>query len=116
MFSMFYITYKITDNLALAQTMSFTWLVISHFVRIAAIRFAEGVSIFSNKYVNLAIAIPILLQLVIIYTPLSKFFHTVPLALFEWGVIAISFIVAVGLAKIITYLIDKNIPASESDY
>ena len=116
MFSMFYVTYKITDNLALAQTMSFTWLVMSHFVRIAAIRFDERVSIFSNKYVNWAIAIPVLFQLVIIYTPLSKFFHVVPLTLFEWGIIMISFIVAVGLAKVITYLIDKNLPASELDY
>jgi len=115
-FLMFYITYKITGNLVLAQTMSFTWLVMSHFVRIVAIRFDEGVSIFSNKFVNWAIAIPIVLQLVIIYTPLSKFFHVVPLTLFEWGVIIISFIIAVGLAKIITYLISKNIPASESDY
>ena len=116
MFLMFYIVYKITDNLALAQTMSFTWLVMSHFVRIAAIRFDERVSIFSNKFVNWAIAIPIVLQLVIIYTPLSKFFHAVPLTLFEWGVIVISFIVAVGFAKIITYLIDKNLPARELNY
>lgn len=116
MFLMFYITYKITGNLVLAQTMSFTWLVMSHFVRIAAIRFDEGVNIFSNKYVNWAIVIPVLFQLVIIYTPLSKFFHVVPLTLFEWLVIIISFIIAVGLAKVITYVVDKNLPASELDY
>ncbi len=116
MFLMFYITYKITGNLALAQTMSFTWLVMSHFVRIAAIRFDEGVSIFSNKYVNWAIAIPVLFQLIIIYTPLSNFFHVVPLTLFEWLIITISFIVAIALAKVITYVIDKNLPASELDY
>ncbi len=116
MFSMFYVTYKITNNLILAQTMSFTWLVMSHFVRIAAIRFDEKASLLSNKYVNWAIMIPVLLQLIIIYTPLSKFFHVIPLTLLEWSVIIISIAIAVGLAKIITYLIDKNLPASELDY
>ncbi len=116
MFLMFFITYRITYDLALAQTMSFTWLVMSHFVRIAAIRFDEGVSIFSNKYVNWAITIPVLFQLIIIYSPLSKFFHAVPLSLSEWGVIAVSFIIALGLAKIITFLIDSSLPETESDY
>ncbi len=116
MFLMFYTTYKLTDNLALAQTLSFTWLVMSHFVRIAAIRFDEGISIFSNRYVNWSIAIPVLFQLVIIYTPISKFFHAVPLSLFEWIVIIVSFIAAVALAKLITYLIDRSLPKSELDY
>jgi len=116
MFLMFYITFKLTSNLALAQTMSFTWLVMSHFVRIAAIRFDEGVNIFTNKYVNWSILIPILFQLIIIYTPIGNFFHTVPLTSFQWGIIMISFILAVGLAKIITYIIDKNLPLSELDY
>ncbi len=116
MFLMFYITYKVTGNLALAQTMSFTWLVMSHFVRIAAIRFDEGVGIFSNKYVNWAILIPILFQIVIIYTPLAEFFHVVPLNLLEWVIIIASFILAVILAKIITFLLSYFLPPSESDY
>ena len=116
MFLMFYITYKITDDLILAQTMSFTWLVMSHFVRIAAIRFDEKVNVFSNKYVNWAMAIPVLFQLVIIYSPLSNFFQVTPLTLFEWSIIIILIIIAVGLAKIITYFIDKHLPASELDY
>lgn len=116
MFLMFFIVYKVTSDLALAQTMSFTWLVMSHFVRISAIRFDEGRSLFYNKYVNWAVAVPLLFQLLIIYTPLSSFFHTVPLTLFEWGIITLSFIVALGLAKLITYLIDKSLPVTELEY
>ncbi len=116
MFSMFYVVLKLTDNLELAQTMSFTWLVMSHFVRIAAIRFDEGRSLFYNRYVNWSILIPVLFQLVIIYTPLSRFFHVVPLTLFEWAVIGTSFVIAVALAKLITYMIDKHLPARELDY
>lgn len=116
MFSMFYIVYKVTDDLVLAQTMSFTWLVMSHFVRIAAIRFDEGRSLFYNKYVNWSIAIPIVFQLVILYTPLADFFQVVPLSLVHWGIIVATVILAVGLAKIITYFIDRSLPASERDY
>ncbi len=115
-FSIFYIVYKMTGNLILAQTMAFTWLVLSHFVRIAVIRFDEKVSLFSNKYVNWAIAIPIVLQVIILYTPISKLFHVVPLNWFEWSIIISSIAVAIGLAKIITYLIDSHLPQSELDY
>ena len=96
--------------------MSFTWLVMSHFVRIAAIRFDEGRSLFYNKYVNWSIAIPIVFQLVILYTPLADFFQVVPLSLVHWGIIVATVILAVGLAKIITYFIDRSLPASERDY
>ena len=106
----------ISGDLILAQTMSFTWLVMSHFVRIAVIRFDEKVSLFSNKYVNWAILVPIVLQIIIIYTPISKFFHVVPLTWAEWALIIVSILVAVGLAKVITYLIDSNLPQSELDY
>lgn len=112
----FIITVKLTQNIILAQTMSFTWLVMSHFVRLAAIRFDEGVNFFVNKYVNWSIFIPLLMQIIIIYTPLSAFFHVVPLSLREWSVLMLSFAVAVGLAKFITTMIDRNLPASETDY
>ncbi|NOZ80767.1 MAG: cation-transporting P-type ATPase [DPANN group archaeon] len=116
MFLLFYITYILTDDLRLAQTLSFTWLVMSHFVRIAAIRFDEKVAVFSNRYVNWAIFIPVVFQVIIIYTPLDSFFHVVPLNAFYWLLIISSILLAVGLAKIITYIIDKNLPESEFDY
>jgi Ca2+-transporting ATPase len=116
MLALFLITYKLTSNLALAQTMTFTWLVFSHFVRVAAIRFDEKVNIFVNKYVNWSILIPVIIQLIIIYTPISKLFHTVPLTLSEWLIIIPIIIIAIGLAKVITNIIDKNLPLSERDY
>ncbi len=116
MFIIFLATYQITSDLILAQTMTFTWLVLSHFIRVAAIRFDEGVGMFVNKYLNWSILIPLLLQLVILYTPLAGLFHAVPLTAFEWAVIAASFVAAIGLAKVITYVIDRNLPRSERDY
>ncbi len=116
MFLTFYITYRLSGNLALAQTMSFTWLVFSHFVRVAAIRFDEGVSLFVNKYVNWSVLVPVIFQLIIIYTGLSVLFHVVPLSVVEWVILVTTLLIAVGLAKVITYVIDKNIPATEKDY
>jgi len=116
MFLLFLVAYNITGDLPLAQTISFTWLVLSHFVRIATIRFDEGVQLFVNKYVNWSIVVPVILQLIIIYTPVGRFFHVVALSVFDWTVILISFSIAVGLAKIITHMVDSALPASESDY
>jgi len=116
MLLVFLITLKLTDNLVLAQTMTFTWLVLSHFVRVAAIRFDESVNLFVNKYLNWSILIPVLVQLLIIYTPLSRFFHVVHLSINEWLILIASILLAVGLAKVITYIIDKNLPLSERDY
>lgn len=96
---LFLMSYKLSGNLALAQTMAFTWLVLSHFVRVAAIRFDEGVSIFINKALNWSIAIPLFLQIAIIYSPLGNFFHTIPLTIAQWMILIASFMVAIGLAK-----------------
>lgn len=116
MLLVFVLTIKLTHNLILAQTMSFTWLVLSHFIRIGVIRFDEKVNFFINKYVNWAIIVPVILQLLIIYTPIASFFHVVSLSIYEWLFLIISIGTALGLAKIITYIIDKNLPYSERDY
>lgn len=116
MLLLFLLTYKFTNDLILAQTMTFTWLMFSHFVRVVAIRFDEGVKIFTNKYMLIAILIPIFFQFVILYTPLSQFFHTVPLNLIQWLIIIGSMIVSIALARIITSLIDDHLPLNEKDY
>ncbi len=116
MLLLFLITYHLTNNLVLAQTMTFTWLVLSHFVRVAAIRFDERVRLFTNKYLNWAIFIPLLLQLVILYTPISRFFQTTPLSIREWIILLLLVMLAVALAKVITYIVDKTLPLSERDY
>lgn len=115
-FGLFLLVYKLSNDLLLAQTMSFTWLVLSHFVRIAAIRFDEKVPLFVNKYLNWAIIIPVVVQVGIVYSPIADFFHAVPLTLREWALIVFAVLVAVGLAKVITSLIAKFVPETDSDY
>jgi P-type Ca2+ transporter type 2C len=74
---------------AKAQTIAFTALVVFEIVRIRMIRSDYKLGIFSNKWLVAAIIGSLLLQLVVIYTPLAKVFGTVPLELLDWGVIVL---------------------------
>lgn len=114
--ALFMFTYYYTKNLILAQTASFTWLVLSHFVRIAAIRYDERVNFFANKYLNWSLAIPIMLQIIILYTFAASYFHAVPLHWMLWGLLSVAFIIGLGSAVMITAIIDKSIAREDSDY
>lgn len=88
----------------LAQTMTFTTLVVLELVRVQMVRSQFHMSIYSNPYIVLALAGSFLLQLIVIYTPpLQKVFGTKPLNVTEWGAILI-IAIAVGL---ITRLINR---------
>lgn len=82
-------------NLIYAQTMAFTVLMIIQMFNVLNTR-SEKTSVletglFSNIYLWLAIGSSILLQLIVIYTPLSRFFKTSPLSLLDWAlVVAVS--------------------------
>ncbi len=92
-------------NLALAQTVAFTSLVVFEIFRLQAIRSNFNIGIFSNKWLIGAVIASIGLQLAVIYTPLNVFFKTVPLGLNEWitilEVAAVLFILSIGFNKII---------------
>ena len=75
-----------------AQTVVFTALVVAEFVILQTVRQNYGQKLFANRYVTLSMLAIIVLQLVLIYTPLSALFHLVPLDLDDW--IAITLTVA----------------------
>ncbi len=95
---------------AFAQGAVFSWLVLSHFVRIYVIRQEEGIPFFTNKWVNWALAVPIALQLLIIYTPLRTLFGIPQMDLFSWATILLSTAFVVFLARIVTAFIVKHTP------
>ena len=72
------------ENLVKAQTIAFTCLVVFELVRVQIIRNKEKLSILSNKYLILALAISLLLQFIVLYTPLAEYFRVVPLGIDEW--------------------------------
>ncbi len=116
MLAIFLGTLQLTGNLVLGQTMSFTYLVLSHFVRVAAIRFDEKVNFFVNKFLNWSLFVPLVLQLLIIYTPLAAFFHVMPLTAIPWAVLGAGIILEIGLARMITAMITRHLAREEFDY
>ncbi len=114
--TIFFFTLWYSGNMKLAQTMTFTWLVFSHFIRVATIRFDEGVSLFINPFLNYAVLVPIILQLLIIYTPLASFFGVVRLSVLEWVVIACMTALSVLIARGVTRFVNRIDPHTAEDY
>ncbi len=115
-FGVFLVVFWYSHNLILAQTLSFTWLVFSHIIRIVSIRFDEKMPVFINKYLNAALFFPVLVQVIIIYTPLSHFFHVIALTIPEWIVLVVSVGIGLALAKFVTYIIDMHVAWTDRDY
>ncbi len=74
-------------NMAKARTVAFTELVLIELVEIWPIRKIFGEPIKRNNWLRLAVVSSILLQFVVIYSPLNGFFGLVPLGLYAWLVI-----------------------------
>jgi Ca2+-transporting ATPase len=89
-----------------AITIAFTAIVMLEMIRVQSVRAKYKIGILSNKKLIIAVAISIILQVVIIYTPfLQPVFETTSLAWLEWGEIliisAIVFIIMWAKTKII---------------
>ncbi|MBS3107025.1 calcium-translocating P-type ATPase, SERCA-type [Candidatus Woesearchaeota archaeon] len=69
------------------ETLAFTALVLMEIVRLQVIRSEYHIGILSNRWLVLAVALSLALQLAVIYTPLNRFFGTAPLSLADWGII-----------------------------
>ena len=113
-FIVYYLAYYYFSDRSVifAQTASFTWLVLTHFIRIAAIRFDEKISLFTNKYVVMSVMGVVILQLIILYTPIRTLFKVVTIPAGFWIVLVSAVLIGVFLAKLIAcyvdYLVAKN--------
>lgn len=95
-----------------ARTMVFTGFVLSEATRLIVIRMKDKLTIFSNKWLVVAIIASLVLQLVVLYTPLSIYFGTVPLDLEAWKVLIVflgaSIVSVLGIYHL--FLRDKEHP------
>ena len=66
--------------------------------------FFPKLGIFSNKWLLLAVSVSLLLQLLILFTPLSVFFKLAPLNLSEWLQIGLAGLIFMILAVIVMLL------------
>jgi Ca2+-transporting ATPase len=90
------------------QTMAFTAIVVFEMIIIWAIRNQYKLSVFSNKYLILAVSASMILHLLVLYLPiniagtsLQEMFKVTPLSLMDWGIILGVGAVLMGLWKII---------------
>ncbi len=94
-------------SIELARTMAFTVLVVLEIVRIQMVRSSYKVGMWSNKWLLGAVGLSVLLQLVVIYSPLSIFFKTVPLDLTMWGYIGLISVGVYVIGTVSNYLVKK---------
>lgn len=93
------------------QTMAFTSVVVFEMVILWAIRSQYKLTLFSNRYLVMAVSASILLQLGVLYLPLTfgtltlqELFKVTPLSLSDWGII-------LGAALLLGILWQLTLPA-----
>jgi len=83
--------FSIYENVEYGRTILFTFIVLYETLLIYIVRSRYNIKQFSNKMLQLAVIFSILLQLIVIYTPLNKVFKVVPLDLLDW-IILVTFL------------------------
>ncbi len=102
-------------NLEKAQTVVFTSFVVFEMIKVYVVRAKYHTSETSNNWLHLAVASSIILQLIVLYTPLNTFFKTTPLDVTDWELIGggiilyiISMFILQKIEKYIIPSIKKN--------
>ena len=72
-----------------AMTMVFTSFVFLEFVGLYVIRWLRQTPTLSNPWLMVAVLVSAGLQLAVVYTPLNRYFGTVPLTVTDWGIIGL---------------------------
>ncbi len=96
---------------AKARTVLFTAFIMYEFVRIAVIRYNEKlVSLkdwLANKLLVTSLLASLGLQLILIYSPLGKYFKVVPLGVYEWSVLIAGTLLGFVLGIAIAWAVDR---------
>ena len=98
----FWLNYKI--DIDKARTAVLTLIILLEFMRVYIIRFNYGLSIFSNKWLLVSVFSSLVFLMVIIYTPLSYFFHTSPIDLFTNLQVFVIFLISSFLSRLALWL------------
>lgn len=99
---------KNNANLELAQTIIFNFVVFYEIILIFIIKKQYNIDLFSNIWILGSIIITILLQALIMYTPLASIFKVIPLDFYELLYILIGGFAFYSFYMIYDWLIKKN--------
>ena len=73
----------LSSKLLLAQSWVFTFIVLSELMLVLIIRKEYGVPFLTNKWLWNSLLLSIILQVIVLYSPLNSIFKVVPLGIFE---------------------------------
>ncbi|WP_090623300.1 cation-translocating P-type ATPase [Natrinema salaciae] len=90
---MFYTLEGATAVTAYAMTVVFTAFVFLEFAKLYVIRWLRETPTLSNPWLAAAVATSIALQLAVLYTPLNRYFGTVPLGPADWALVGVVLVV-----------------------
>lgn len=96
-----------------AQTTLFTFLVLIEMVRIQLIRSRYDLSIVSNNWLVSALVSSVVLQLLVVYTPLSSYFGTARLGVPQWAYMIGALFAFIGLASLMRRAFDRVFTAEK---
>ena len=102
-------------GLDVARTLALTTLVLGEFASIHLIRHDFNTKIFSNKWLYMAIGVSLILQLVVIYSPLNTLFKLVPLSLAQIGYSLFAVILMMLVASAAYISVRKIMPRTNFD-
>ncbi|AZH24814.1 cation-translocating P-type ATPase [Haloplanus aerogenes] len=105
--ALFFYGLRTAADLMRAQTVLFTFLVVVEVIRIQVIRSRYDLSLVSNPWLLGAIGVTLLLQLLVLYTPLNVFFDVRPITLQGWTWIGTAFVGFLGLNLALSALLDR---------
>ena len=109
LFATFFLTLYFTKDHEIARTTIFTGFILYEFVRVAVIKHQEKLSWFSNKFLLYALIISVLLQIIIIYTPINSIFGIVSMHMTSWTILVSGVLVGYGVAIWISNIIIKYV-------
>lgn len=75
------------DEITLARTVVFNFVVLYEMILVVIIRRDYRVAFFSNPWLWLAVAVSLVFQALLMYTPLHAFFRIMPLGLIDIGIL-----------------------------
>ncbi|WP_126664305.1 calcium-translocating P-type ATPase, PMCA-type [Haloterrigena salifodinae] len=107
---MFYALEGAAEVTAYAMTIIFTAFVFLEFAKLYVIRWLRETSTLSNPWLAAAVATSIALQLAVLYTPLNRYFGTVPLDAGDWGLIAAVVVVCLPAYLAVAVLVRRLEP------
>ncbi|MXW29309.1 MAG: cation-transporting P-type ATPase [Chloroflexi bacterium] len=104
----FFVGLRLWD-LETARTMTFTGFVVQEYLRLLVIRIQEGMPIWTNRWLWASVSVSLLMQAVILYTPIgSAAFGTVPLGLEQWGILLAGLLVGFAATTVTGKLVVRR--------